>query len=1458
MGLFAEALEKLKTDIEKVQGRSMEYNDAGFNPDEAKKTFANPEILEGYIEKPAPNTYVNPADSDYPQKVLQAVWNIADLSLKLEKNYPKETNSKFARGSFALTNGGSLLSLRRNFNYLEEATWVPKIVDQRTYEVGQALGIFLDTVIEQSEGCDLHLVSELPNTPAEYKNSYIFITKDDTRKLYYIKSDEVCETVEINNFDLFEEKISNIERKDKTTLHLNKEQIKEVITLNGGHTPENIFDFLSEGERAGVVNTLMLMKNLLDFRMEVYATHTPENIKHYQTTLARKKIWNEEIAPLAKQINEASFTLPKVSHEVNRQLEEELASGKEELMRQVRKLGEHIEILQRMINDVQKTLKPFEEFAEQWHKDNITLNLPETIQISSFMSRLILKPNTKVLEEWLTLYNNSEQPCILEEAAKALRTLSRKGHRDIDDAKNIVAMIQELKERLSAHIEKAIADDIHKYVSSLEDTGTIQAQIKDSSFITGNYPEWELNLDLQAVLDNENKQRTLNQNISTCEQAKKALQEYQQGLEDDKKKLDSSYKDFEQLYPIPDAVPFKPPFQKAQQDAKEKLFSKIKEAEEKHEAIEKLIKTVDVKIRLYKEELSSLDDASRQNMLRNTGQEVTDAFKRTQKTSANLIGAKFQAQLFNEEYTAAKKAITESTKTALSATANKISETQKAIDRHSKTINSAELRKLFLATAQNQLATFKQILEEENQQRKLDVPDSLSKEQLEKYLEPSEEGKSLIDEAFITTQNAKSLGGFNFTNIVRLSRSSFGYEKVSSLPGLINMIEQKLKLIELELEPEANIRSIKKYKGLEVNEDSLFFLNGFSEHAKDEKNRLESELEELNKKQVLLEQRKQKELEGWDSRAQALSQRLNEAETAHHRHEIELLQARLTLDNLQLKYVLDNLQKSASLFEKNFSELSEIGNQRLLETIGNYQTELENLNHLLTAKVGRFATIASLLDDCKGHIRRLEEKFASVKQQPSAEFSQLKDKTSELDKHYQELQEVIADKQTALPQIKALSGIQAEAAALLEDTKGFENKEPQTRTALIQTIATLEKKAAPILEETVSSENAQVKLKHDELDSTISALVTVKTAIRDYDNLLELKKKYAAFADRIQGLHPHMVLARRQLQQEINEFSQSELAGSLKKIRSNQHPAVQTLLFENQEELQSISDYEKRVHSFQTRHTPEDENGEQFFAQLDKKDLLEELALILEGHKRLIKKYHDSRDPKHPHSLKTIRERYAEIREFEDSPVIASLNELIRPCEYKEVEIKKLLDEISKAQVKLSIIEEIYSPDEESKKHPEEMYHQQAFAQAANKAGETYFGNTNELGGLFYNYLQERQKTFWFKDLVRSIAALTFRCFDPEYQPDHDARETYLRELKQAFTTYQQAPMENKQGQYDDLTKLIQKGKERFTPRSKPEQEATYRNSLQAKLKQFETEVEEIHKHIKDIKEEHQSIAATM
>ena len=109
-----------------------------------------------------------------------------------------------------------------------------------------------------------------------------------------------------------------------------------------------------------------------------------------------------------------------------------------------------------------------------------------------------------------------------------------------------------------------------------------------------------------------------------------------------------------------------------------------------------------------------------------------------------------------------------------------------------------------------------------------------------------------------------------------------------------------------------------------------------------------------------------------------------------------------------------------------------------------------------------------------------------------------------------------------------------------------------------------------------------------------------------------------------------------------------------------------------------------------------------------------------------------------------------------------------------------------------------------------------------------FFGSepSEHIGGIFGDYLKERETTFWFRDLCSQFAALLLGYYG--YQTEAMARREYLHQLKNHVLTYQTAPET-----YSDLHDHIHKGLQTFSPRSN--QGPDYHKSLHAKLTHFKS-----------------------
>lgn len=137
-------LEELLADQDSPSPFKLTHSDEGLDKTEdSKAPFANPKLLE-IAKIPIPKEgFVSPEDSKYSDNVIQAVWNIADIA-----SNSIESKSAIVGLIFNQLRGKSPLT--PNFQYLD-ATWVPRIIDDKTYQVGKALQGFLTTVIADTK-----------------------------------------------------------------------------------------------------------------------------------------------------------------------------------------------------------------------------------------------------------------------------------------------------------------------------------------------------------------------------------------------------------------------------------------------------------------------------------------------------------------------------------------------------------------------------------------------------------------------------------------------------------------------------------------------------------------------------------------------------------------------------------------------------------------------------------------------------------------------------------------------------------------------------------------------------------------------------------------------------------------------------------------------------------------------------------------------------------------------------------------------------------------------------------------------------------------------------------------------------------------------------------------------------------------------------------------------------------
>lgn len=146
MTVYSDALEALQTELLRLNGGHAFSSDLTVlkNKEEAKAVFADPAVWPESFPLPDASRYTAPSTSPYPRNVLFALWTLAGSIKKI-----------------ALASGG-VFSIAANtptllicYKYIDEETWVPKIIDDLTYQASLALQVFLRVATTDPEAIQI-------------------------------------------------------------------------------------------------------------------------------------------------------------------------------------------------------------------------------------------------------------------------------------------------------------------------------------------------------------------------------------------------------------------------------------------------------------------------------------------------------------------------------------------------------------------------------------------------------------------------------------------------------------------------------------------------------------------------------------------------------------------------------------------------------------------------------------------------------------------------------------------------------------------------------------------------------------------------------------------------------------------------------------------------------------------------------------------------------------------------------------------------------------------------------------------------------------------------------------------------------------------------------------------------------------------------------------------------------
>lgn len=119
----------------------------------------------------------------------------------------------------------------------------PEQIKEVSVEVGSSLererfccsGKFTFSVMDEKSYLDIKAKGRIPT------DSYFFVKKESLKESYvvYFKADEVFDNVKIDDINKFEKDCATLMKDDKNKV-LDANQINELVTLNGGHTPRKM------------------------------------------------------------------------------------------------------------------------------------------------------------------------------------------------------------------------------------------------------------------------------------------------------------------------------------------------------------------------------------------------------------------------------------------------------------------------------------------------------------------------------------------------------------------------------------------------------------------------------------------------------------------------------------------------------------------------------------------------------------------------------------------------------------------------------------------------------------------------------------------------------------------------------------------------------------------------------------------------------------------------------------------------------------------------------------------------------------------------------------------------------------------------------------------------------------------------------------------------------------------
>lgn len=1323
MSILSDALLNLKNELNNIAGRKLSFDAVGIenNITEAQKIFVDyellpPDLATEYAEIDGIAT--SQEKDSYANKVIQAVWNIADLT----------PSSKMSALSLLLPKNKN--SLIANFNFLDDITFTPKIIDEKTLQVGKVLLAFINILLTDADA--LHII------PTE-----------DARNSTLLKINEMKE--------ILSQRIATYE------FHANKEKFSYA-------------------------------KELLEIKK------------------VRRAYWDEKAALFNEHISNLLTTTLK-----NYQIIRDSSSSAN--------LENYLNTIKQPLADLAQLKNEFLEFNHRWHQENTELEfngskLPQQVESSKFVNALVNQNN--ILNEWENLYNIiDDNQLYMEGIIEELDNIYNKALvNEISGFDNIESITETVNAQLRL---------VHEIIALQDYTSHLNGQLNHWVNCSDNLqtlPQAEEEIDKQILLSShENPIQDLSENILSYKAffAELFLQEQQLFIE--KSELNQllssladnellSYKEFHNYQSFIDAIT----------NHKEKLAQVAEKIDAQILQIGKAKEIIDSKIHDFNDELAKLDSHSRQEALEAASQNVNNTFQAYHgRSKPRLIEIQAQYSSFMEKYNEALEELTTHYSSNLSDLESEIQQITLNINQVNEEITTlatyVEDRKTFLEEALLHLKSYQQILDSDQEYY---IPiHKIPQNDLKEYLEGDSSLQSFIDELYQNAEKVNQWYGFNLQNWAsKASRlTSFGPSNEDyDLTALNQYLRDKIELVEAELNLSANyINKDNQSTALILPTNNLWSIHQTYELIIQQQSQFENKLKELQDAKLRMTCDKETEEAALTLRKNEFEQTLNEAQTLAFSDSLAHELAILAKDSLIFEYKLMEIKEKVSAIEPRFEQWIRQDNAVLILNSENQESDVskiikEDLQEIKTLFTFKPHFSLPSVDELHSQIndqllalnKKLEQTEYFLPPTTISEKNHLDKKVSRLQEEYNQFNHTLMNKIAILPAIVELAKIEVHSKYLLSQISATTNQnlllpEMQHFTQLITEFMEIMSKA----------DNSWIKDKYSQTAELVAEVIQKQIYLENIAKLTRIEEAYTSFVERIESeMLDKWVLSRKKLLREIQTFEVTEgLPQTLAIIQNSYNSTF------DQSKLEAIMKAQEKIDQFKDKYGS---------VSTTEASMMQEIANINKQLKK-VRKNSDKLNEKYLGLFPTEQQKRQllarEISAFKASELVGSLKE-VDHIPY----IVNAAEEIGKINKAIKSIGTDYIKERRA-----------IFKKDRNIVYFKYFINDVDSKSVFGNYLYERAHTFWFRDFLSSVAALTLGIFG--YKTESACREEYIHELQTVFVAYQNAESsEELDANFEILLAKINSGMKQFRPRA-IDSDA----SLQSKLAKFELEVRVMH-----------------